>query len=70
MLEYCDYLAHVVHTALTDDIVSADSLVLKVHTPKLDLHTTEGWLQSSSKTILVEDRYGTIYKVTIEALDK
>jgi hypothetical protein len=70
MLEYCDYIAHLVHKALAADISESDSLVLKVDGPQLDLHATEGYLQSTDKTIIVEDRNGTFYQVTVQALGK
>jgi hypothetical protein len=71
MLEYCDYIAHLVHKALAAASSSdTASIIRKVDGPQLDLHATDGWLQSTDKTIIVEDSNGTFYQVTVQALGK
>jgi hypothetical protein len=43
-----------------------DTLVMAVGKPQTDLHPTEGWFQSTKKTIEVQDTNGKIYLVTVE----
>lgn len=68
-MDYCDYIAHKVHAVLKNAI-GKSIYVTDVEKPKLDLHPTEGWLQSTNKTIKVVDRNGRKYKVTVEAVEE
>lgn len=67
-MDYCDYIADVAFHALLDAANQPDSLITDAQPPQLDLHSTEGWLQSTDKTIVVQDRNGQFYQITVEAL--
>lgn len=68
MLEYCDYIAHIIREKLTSNIAESDSIVVEVGKIQADLHPTQGWFQSTSKTLVVTDANDQKYKVTIEAV--
>ena len=60
---YCDYIAHVISKELKAN--DTERLLSSVSRPQYDL-TKEGGFASTKKTILVEDRNGTKYRVTVE----
>ena len=66
MMAYCDYIADRVSRYLTRDMEDNDTLVMRVGRPQMDLHPTEGYFQSTKKTIEVQDTNGKIYLVTVE----
>lgn len=71
-MEYCDYIADRIRQGLHQARQSTGAfgdIVCSVGRTKSDLHPTEGWLQSTTKTILVEDKNGQKYKVTVEAVE-
>jgi hypothetical protein len=51
---------------MRQDMMDNDTLVMSVSNPKMDLHPTEGYFQSTRKTIEVQDTNGKIYLVTVE----
>lgn len=59
MLAFCDRIAHDIAKALRGGWLS------EVSQPMMDLHPTEGWMQSTKKTIMVKDGKKE-YKITIE----
>ncbi len=66
MLQYCDYIAKQAQAAIKQD---PESLLKETGAVKLDLHPQEGYLQSTTKTVEVTDKYGQRYRVTVEAVD-
>jgi|AntRauTorcE11898_2_1112593.scaffolds.fasta_scaffold189528_1 hypothetical protein len=74
MLQYCDYIANRIRLTLHEAVHSGQSLGIEilsgVSKPSSDLHPTEGWLQSTNKTIEVVDKNGQKYKVTVEAVEE
>jgi len=61
---YCDYIAHLINTALVND---KDELLEHVGHVRLDLDV-HGAFSSTKKTIEVSDIHGTKYKITVEAI--
>jgi len=60
---YCDYIAHtIVGNLKTND---TERLLASVSRPQYDL-TETGAFASTKKTIMVEDRFGKKYRVTVE----
>jgi hypothetical protein len=68
-LAYCDAIAFVLRNALRDDVKSPMSYVKNVGGVQWDLHPEEGYMMSTAKTIMVEDKNGKTYKVTVEEYD-
>lgn len=66
MLQYCDYIAAQARRAIDKD---PNGLMRQVGPVKMDLHPIEGYLQSTKKTIEVEDSFGQKYRVTVEAIE-
>jgi hypothetical protein len=62
-LVYCDYIANVISKELK--VNDTERLIASVSRPKYDL-TESGGFASTKKTIMVEDRNGTKYRVTVE----
>jgi hypothetical protein len=60
---YCDYIAHIIVGNLKANDTAR--LLSSVSRLQYDL-TPEGEFKSTKKTILVEDRFGKKYKVTVE----
>lgn len=60
---YCDYIAHLISKELKAN--DTERLLSSVSRPQYDL-TKEGGFASTKKTIMVEDRNGTKYRVTVE----
>lgn len=71
-MEYCDFIAAKISSTLEVTRRSGEfgQLLAVVGRPRLDLHPTEGWVQSSTKTIEVTDKNGQKYKVTVEAVEE
>lgn len=67
MLAYCDKIADVIQKSLTLAVATdPDRIIGAVGSVKMDLHPTEGWFQSTKKTIEVADKSGKTYIVTVE----
>ena len=63
LMAYCDYIAHIISGKLkTHD---SESLLSVVTSPKYDV-TPDGKFASTKKTIMVHDRYGKQYRITVE----
>ena len=62
-IAYCDYIA----TTISKELKANDHerLLASVGRPQYDL-TPEGSFKSTKKTIMVEDRFGKKYRVTVE----
>ena len=70
-MEYCDYIADRIRQGLNAAKEQAfGNIVDTVGPTQADLHPTEGWYQSSTRTIEVVDKNGQKYKVTVEAVEK
>jgi hypothetical protein len=65
-LAYCDYIANRIHTLIDREIDDNDTMMAYVSHPKMDLHPTEGWFQSTKKVMTVHDMNGKAYVVTVE----
>ena len=71
-LAYCDYIAARLYTLIDREInhetvlVAVDQIMASVEHPKMDLHPTEGWFQSTKKAMTVHDINGKAYVVTVE----
>lgn len=62
-LAYCDYIAHTISKELKAN--DTERLLSSVSRPQYDLGPN-GEFASTKKTIMVSDRYGKQYKVTVE----
>jgi hypothetical protein len=63
MLAYCDYIAHIISGKLKSH--DSESLLGVVTSPKYDV-TPEGKFASTKKTIMVHDRNGKQYRITVD----
>jgi hypothetical protein len=66
-LSYCDYIAHIIK----NNIISNDKENLLQNTKSTgpigwDLHPEHGYMLSTKRTIMVIDRFGKAYRITIE----
>ena len=61
---YTDYIAHVCKTALGE--IDPDKLIDSTGPIQHDLHPVGRYSLSTKKTLMVEDRNGNHYRVTIE----
>lgn len=68
MLQYCDYIADKIKNYMREDSYRDASLVRYVDKVEWDLHPKDGYMVSTTKTIKMQDKSGTWYKVTVEAL--
>lgn len=64
MLAYCDYIANRIKTSLTGD-EDFEGLIEEVGPVKFDL-APAGWMKSTKKTLLMWDKNGKRYRVTVE----
>ena len=64
MLAYCDKIADTIRNSLLK--YDPDNIIGLVGGIKMDLHPTEGWLQSTKKVVEVTDMNGKLYRVTVE----
>jgi len=62
-LVYCDYIANVISKELK--VNDTERLIASVSRPQYDM-TESGGFASTKKTIEVEDRNGTKYRITVE----
>jgi hypothetical protein len=69
MLEYCDKIAHEIKKSLDEVATAGDEIIGEVGKIEWDLHPTEGWLQSTSKQIVVKDKFGKSYSVSIQTIN-
>ena len=65
-LAYCDYIAARIHTLVSNEINDNQTMMESVSTPKMDLHPTEGYFQSTKKVMTVRDANGKAYTITVE----
>lgn len=66
MLAYCDKIADTIRKALVK--YDPDNIIGLVGRVRMDLHPTEGYFQSTKKTIELTDMNGKMYRVTVEEL--
>ena len=65
-LAYCDYIAYsVLKPALDQD----NSMIQEVGKVKMDLHK-DGWMQTTAKRIMVRDKNGKAYLISVEEIDE
>ena len=65
-LAYCDYIAYsVLKPALDQD----NSMIQEVGKVKMDLHK-DGWMQTTTKRIMVRDKNGKAYLISVEEIDE
>lgn len=62
-LAYCDYIAHTISKELKAN--DHERLLSSVGRPQYDLTPTGGFA-STKKTIMVSDRFGKNYRITVE----
>jgi len=62
-LAYCDYIAHLISKELK--AIDSEKLLSSVSRPQYDVGE-DGSFRSTKKTIEIEDRFGTKYRVTVE----
>ena len=62
-LAYCDYIAHTISKELKAN--DTERLLSSVSRPQYDV-TPEGAFASTKKTIMVSDRFGKNYRITVE----
>ena len=60
---YCDYIAHTIVGNLKAN--DTERLLASVSRPQYDI-APEGQFRSTKKTIMVSDRFGKQYKITVE----
>ena len=65
-LAYCDYIAARLQTLVSNEINDNQTMMESVTQPKMDLHPTEGYFQSTKKVLTVHDVNGKAYVVTVE----
>jgi len=65
-LAYCDYIADRIQKLVSREIGDNDTLLESIGKVNYDLHPTEGYFQSTKKTITCHDVNGKAYVVTIE----
>jgi len=65
LIAYCDYIAYQIQKNLKALDTQHDKLLASVGNMKFDA-TDDGKFLSTKKTIMVEDRYGKKYKITVE----
>jgi hypothetical protein len=64
MLAYCDKIAYVAREAFLK--YDPDGIIGLVGPIEWDLHPTEGWFQSTKKTMEITDMNGKLYRITVE----
>ena len=64
-LVWCDYIAHLIKSNLKYEDSKDQNYLSSVGNAQLDLDDN-GFMLSSKKTILVEDRNGQCYQITVE----
>jgi hypothetical protein len=67
-MAYCDYIASVIRKGMVSDTSSPLSYIKNVSGVHYDLHPNEGYMMSTAKTIVVEDKNGKHYRVTVEEM--
>ena len=65
LIAYCDYIAHLIKTNLKYEDMKDQSMLSSVGKVNWDM-TPEGAFASTKKTIMVEDRNGKQYRITVE----
>ena len=68
MLEYCDYIADRIRKGLVKDTADPASYIKDLGPVSMDLHPTDGYMLSTTKTIEVLDKGGKKYRVTVECV--
>ena len=64
MIAYCDKIASVCRQSLL--VYDPDNIIGFIGPIKTDLHPTDGYFQSTTKTIELTDMNGKEYVITIE----
>jgi hypothetical protein len=63
MLAYCDYISAVTTLGLKN--LDAESKIQTIGYPEMDLHP-DGYMVSTKRTIMVQDKNGKSYRITVE----
>jgi hypothetical protein len=63
MKSYCDYIAH-----LITKIADREDILADIGPVRLDLHPRDGYLMSTKKTVMITDRNGRRYRVSVEEI--
>lgn len=66
-LAYCDYIAEQCRQGIKNELAGRN-LIRDCSFVKFDLHPTEGYMLSTTKTLTVTDVNGKMYKVIVEEL--
>lgn len=66
MIAYCDKIADVVRKALLK--YDQDDIIGLIEPIEWDLHPTEGYMLSTTKTIKMCDMNGKKYRITVEEI--
>lgn len=66
MLAYCDYIADRIRQRIKGDILLGDDYMSTVGSVQWDLHPEEGYFVSTKKTLMVTDKNGKEYRITVE----
>jgi hypothetical protein len=65
-LAYCDYIAARLHTLIDRELTDNQTMIASVSQPRMDLHPTEGYFQSTKKALTVHDINGKAYVITVQ----
>lgn len=65
-LAYCDYIADRINRLVANEIGDNETMMESVSNTKMDLHPSEGYFQSTKKTMEITDINGKVYVVTVE----
>jgi hypothetical protein len=65
-LAYCDYIAARLHTLIDRELTDNQTMIESVSQPRMDLHPTEGYFQSTKKALTVHDINGKAYVITVQ----
>lgn len=63
-LVYCDWIADLIKVHINE--VEVIGRKFKASKVKMDLHPTDGYMMSTTKTIKVKDWNGKQYEITVE----
>lgn len=62
LLAYCDYIIDCIADVMNEE----EQLIESVGPIEMDLHPTDGYLQSTKKTIDIKDSNGKSYRISVE----
>jgi len=63
MLAYCDYISAITTLGLKN--LDAEAKIKTIGYPEMDLHA-DGYMVSTKRTIMVQDKNGKSYRITVE----